>query len=140
MESTGYKIVALQHLDEFIEKDLLFADEVPYDISSADFINLIRYAEYICTDSFHGTCFSIINYKKFLTFNRFKPQNIQSTNTRIDSLLKMAGLEERQVSDMSNTDKLIEKINKDIDYINVDKRLDIKKRESFSYLSDALEE
>ena len=50
-EQTGCKIVALTHLDEYVKSDEGYADETPYDIDPADFLNLIRYAEYVCTDS-----------------------------------------------------------------------------------------
>ena len=33
-----------------------------YDIDSEQFVNLIRYAKYICTDSFHCTVFSILHH------------------------------------------------------------------------------
>lgn len=65
-DMTGMKIVALQHLDEYIPSDEGFADEAPYDVGPAEFLNYIRNAEYICTDSFHCSVFSILYKKKFL--------------------------------------------------------------------------
>ena len=56
-EETGCKIIALTHLDEFVKSDEGYADETPYDIGPADFLNLIRNAEYVCTDSFHCSVF-----------------------------------------------------------------------------------
>ena len=55
----GYQIVALQHIDEFVKRDLSFGDVTPYDVAPQDFINLLSNAEVVLTDSFHGTMFSI---------------------------------------------------------------------------------
>lgn len=46
-EATGCKIIALTHLDEFVKSDEGYADETPYDIDPADFLNLIRNGEYV---------------------------------------------------------------------------------------------
>jgi len=62
-EKTGCKIVALTHLDEYVKSDENYADETPYDIGPAEFLNLIRNAEFVCTDSFHCSVFSIL-YKR----------------------------------------------------------------------------
>ena len=50
---TGYKIVTIPFLDEFVESDITFGDCQLFDVGPAEFMNLIRYAEYVCTDSFH---------------------------------------------------------------------------------------
>lgn len=70
-KSTGLKIVALRHMDQYVEDDESFGDYAPYDVAPDRFLNLLRGAEYVCTDSFHGTCFSIINEKRFMIFNRY---------------------------------------------------------------------
>ncbi len=54
--------------------------------TAGDFINLFANAKYIVTKSFHGTVFSIIFRKNFLTFN---------SDARIDELLKITSLEGR---------------------------------------------
>ena len=57
----GMKVVALRHMDQYVEEDENFGDFAPYDVSPERFLNLLRNAEYVCTDSFHGTAFSILN-------------------------------------------------------------------------------
>ena len=94
-ESTGYKIAALLHLDEYIKTDENYADITPYDIGPKEFVNLIRYAKYVCTDSFHCSVFSILYSREFFTFRRYARNTRQSTNSRIDSLLDSVGLSER---------------------------------------------
>lgn len=135
---TGYEVVALQHLDEFIEADIDFGDKKPFNVGPSEFINLIRNAEYVCTDSFHGTCFSILNHKQFYTFNRYAPKSSQSTNTRIDSLLGIVGLENRRMSSKEDYERGIEFIGDAIDYTMVDNKLCIAREKSVKYLKDAL--
>lgn len=135
---TGYQIVALQHLDEYVEEDVGYADISAYDIGPAEFINLIRNAEYVCTDSFHGSCFAILNHKKFFTFNRFQTKNSQSTNTRIDSLLQLVGLEDRRVNHNIHEKQLRGELEQEIDYAVVDKKLDIERERSLCFLEKAL--
>lgn len=138
-EITGYKIVALQHLDEFVENDMDYADIVPYNIGPSEFVNLIRNAEYICTDSFHGSCFSILNHKKFFTFNRFQNQNSQSTNTRIDSLLELSGLTNRRVADLSSLSQINKMLENEIDYDVVDQKIEAERQKSFEFLKKSLD-
>ena len=131
-EKTGYKIVVLKHLDEFIPEDENFGDYAPYDIGPIEFINLIKYAEYVCTDSFHGTVFSIINHKDFFTFSRYEKEVQESTNTRLVSLLKLLGLENR----MNNDEIMNATI---INYDDVDIKLLKLRENSLTYLKDAID-
>lgn len=75
--------------------DLDFGDiNLPF-ASPEDFISLIMHAEYIFTDSFHACVFSLIYKKRFLVFNRDKSNRM---NTRIVSLMKLFGTENRFLS------------------------------------------
>ena len=108
-ESTGLKIVALRHMDQYVEDDESFGDYAPYDVAPDRFLNLLRGAEYVCTDSFHGTCFSIINEKKFMIFNRYANTSATSKNSRIDSLCQNLGVSDRRFSgDISTIQKIID--------------------------------
>ncbi|RKM59560.1 polysaccharide pyruvyl transferase family protein [Butyrivibrio sp. XB500-5] len=137
-EKTGLKIVTLPHLDEYVLGDENFGDYQLYKVGPSEFVNLIRNAEYVLTDSFHGTCFSILNHKKFLTFNRFQAGNTQSTNTRIDSLLGMMNLSSRRVQSYSCGDELLSLIEENIDYSIVDLILDEERTKAEEYLIQAL--
>ena len=96
----GLKVVALLHLDQYIASDENYVDFAPWHVSPADFVNLVKNAECVCTDSFHGTVFSIIYSRPFFTFKRFNRKASLSTNTRITSLLTRLGLMDRLVTDM----------------------------------------
>lgn len=132
---TGYKIVALQQLDAYIKSDIKFADEAPYNVDPSDFINIIRNAAFVCTDSFHGTVFSILNHKTFFTFRRFKTKSTMSTNSRIDSLLEPLGLKSRLLDVEGNIDSVMKET---IDYIQVDNKLENFRKNSKAFLEKAL--
>lgn len=55
----GCKIIALRHLDQYVPNDENFGDIALYDVAPDRFLNLLRGASYVCTDSFHGSCFSM---------------------------------------------------------------------------------
>ena len=135
-KKTGYKIVALLHLDQYIKADEEYADEAPYDVSPADFINLVKNAEIVCTDSFHGTVFSLIYGKKFFTFMRFSDKATLSTNSRINTLLKRLGVEDRLVKQSSDVDEMLAK---EINTKAIEERLNAFRSDSLEYLTKALE-
>ena len=63
------------------------------DIGPLEFLTLFKNAEYICTDSFHGTMFSIIFEKDFNTFTSKK----QKQDSRRENILSLAGLLSRLI-------------------------------------------
>ena len=128
-KTTGCNIVALRHLDQFIPQDENFGDYAPYDVGPAEFLNYLRRSQYVCTDSFHGSVFSIIYKKKFVTFNRYDEQSRHSKNSRIDTLCKNLGLEERRFNG-----NVIETMQHDIDYDAVKAKFLVLKAESEAYL------
>lgn len=134
-KKTGCRIVTIPHLDEFVENDLTFGDKQLYHVGPAEFVNLIRHAEYVCTDSFHGTVFSILNHKQFVTFSRFAEGSKNSRNSRIDSLLSQTGLTARHCKDYPH---MIEQIERSIDYVQAEKKLTEMRRRSVEYLDSAL--
>ena len=70
-EKTGYKIIGLLHGSVYIAADEYYVDSAPFNIEPGEFINLIRNAKFMCTDSFHGTVFSILNSTLFFAFRRY---------------------------------------------------------------------
>lgn len=135
-EKTGFKIVSLNHLDEYVKYSDKFADEAPFDVGPSEFLNLIRNAEFVCTDSFHGTVFSLIHQKKFFVFRRYQNKSKVSTNSRLDSLLKIVNLSDRMLEGNEAVDELVEK---EIDYDWVNEKLEKFREESKTFLRGALE-
>lgn len=135
-EKTGYKIVALQQLDDYIPSDEGFADEAPY-VGPREFLNYIRNAEFVFTDSFHCSVFSILYKKNFFTFSRFAEGAKQSTNTRIDNLLHITGLEDRRMTKDKTVDGVI---NYKGSFDGVDDKLNAYRKSSMEYLHNALKD
>ena len=133
---TRLPIVCCPHLDHFNPCDIEFGDVQRFNTDPVDFLNLIRNAEFVCTDSFHGSVFSIINHKKFMTFNRFSGENKHSTNTRIDNLLGKTKLTERRW--IPGEADIFRRINNEIDYNLVDSIISDWRESSWSFLNEAL--
>lgn len=131
-EKTGLTLVTCPFADSFVASDKDFGDVQMYDMDSADFVNLIRHAEFVLTDSFHGTVFSILNHRQFLTFNRFQ-EGKDSRNSRIDSLCTMLDLHNRRYT--GQIDAIFDSVN----YEQVEQRLHAFRSESIQYLKDALQ-
>ncbi len=104
-----------------------------YDVDPFDFIRLVRDAKYIVTDSFHGSVFSILFQKKFMTFYRKDPNAKGSTHSRIDSLFNIFGLSNRLFKT-----NLYSEIQQDIDYEYTNEVLAQMREESIKFLSDSL--
>lgn len=125
---TGCKIVINPHMEEYRSADEGIGDYICYDLNPYDFVKLLSEANYVCTDSFHGTAFSIIMHRKFITFYR---EFGQSTNSRIDNLLSIFDLRDR----LFNGD--VECIEQEIDYKGVDKTLEGYRKESLIFFKNA---
>lgn len=128
-------IVVLRHLDEIVPADEQFGDYSPYDIDPSGFVNLIRNAEVVLTDSFHGTVFSVLHHKRFATYYRFETTDGQSRNSRIDSLFAHLGLKERLVTQSGQSIRVLCRV---IDYSAVDQSLSDWRKDSWSFLTKAL--
>lgn len=67
-------------------------------VGPAEFLHVIRDAEYVFTDSFHGSIFSMLFNVQFVTFRRF-PYDENSMNSRIVNLHQMIGTEDHIVDE-----------------------------------------
>ncbi len=95
-----------------------------------EFLNYIKNAEYVLTDSFHATALSIIFNKKFIDI---LPNN--NTQTRIESVLKLFGIEKQILKNYNNFELIDNTINYDI----VNKKIQEEKEKSISLLKNAIE-
>jgi len=136
-DKLGMKIVALQHMDEYDAGDRKYADEVLYNIDPGQFVSLIRDAEMILTDSFHGSVFSVLYHKGFFVLNRHKDNESRSTNSRIETLCSMLNLQTRHLPNeaLNDIDSLVQNA---IDYKAVDKSLEEHRNMSIDFLTNAL--
>lgn len=100
-------------------------------IGPGEFVYLIHKANFVCTDSFHGTVFSILKERRFFTFKRYKDRSKTSENSRIYTLLNMIGCPERLIS---SRDEIIDLYKMDLDYKAIYERIERKKLESEMFL------
>lgn len=131
----GLKIVTMPFLDnEKIELyDFKFGDIKLWDASPADFITVIRNAEYVFTDSFHCMLFSCMYHRDFYTF----PKIGQAQINRMLNFQKLISASEHMISDEIDV-REIENV-KRIDWNYVDSVLNDKRKESETYLKNVLD-
>lgn len=113
----------------YVQPGKIFADA-----GIEELLALIKNATYILTDSFHITVFSLIFNRQFITFQRFRENDLTSQNARVNNLLKIAEIPERMISYKS---KHVPDMG-DIDYKTVNKYLDEKINKSKAYLREVL--
>lgn len=59
---------------------------------------LIHHAKAVITDSYHGTLFSLLFHRDFITFERFRKEDSLCQNSRIDQLRETFHIDNRIVS------------------------------------------
>nr|WP_294465697.1 polysaccharide pyruvyl transferase family protein [uncultured Sellimonas sp.] len=94
-----------------------------------DFLSYIKHAEIVITNSFHGTAFSILFEKKFVSVK------LASTSSRVENLLEIVGLSDHLITDISNSE--IAELTYDGERVRT--RLEAKRIESIQYLKEIIE-
>lgn len=110
-----------------------FSDEILIGKSPMDFVNLIRNAECVFTDSFHGCAFSINHQKQVFVSYRVR-KGLASRNSRIDNILRIFGLQDRLIQDFETA-----AVDDVIDYELVQHHLLENRAESEEFLHRALQ-
>lgn len=108
------------------------ADRTVYFSNPGDFLSLMYYADYVVTNSFHGTAFSINLNKQFWVY---LPSGF---GTRILSILVLCRLQDRLLA----SDEIVEdsQINVPIDYVPVNAILDGEREKAHAFLDKALKD
>ncbi len=114
----GWKLVEISLRATNAEKGHIMR----YDAGVEEFVSLVKYSEYVVTNSFHGTIFAVQYKKPFLVFLR------EQGNTKINELLELFGLHNRLYVFQNECIK-------DIDYGFVHRNIDVAKRDSINFLS-----
>ncbi len=136
-KKTGLKLVTIPYIDEYVKADDGFGDIIPKSVGPFEFVNIISNAKYVCTDSFHGSVFSVLYEIPFFTFSRYKKETGDSTNSRLYSFLNMVGMKSRLRSERDSIEKeeLV-----GVDFSEAKAILDLGRRESLQYLKHALDD
>lgn len=130
----GMKVLSIPMKSD--EKTKAFGDFVVNDASPEDFLSFIKYAQYVFTDSFHASVFSVVYKKEFFVFNR---NSYSEMSSRIVTLVDMFDLGERfcNTSERENL-SYIESVD-NIDYSKNFEKFDIMKKRSVDFLLINLE-
>lgn len=131
------KIVTLPYLEnDYRHCDKDFGDVKLFDVSPKELLSLIEGAEYVFTDSFHVTAFSIIFEKQFFVFERNSSLKMES---RIYSLTDLFNLNNRFFNNMNvlNIEQLLNI--EDIVYKNKQKDFYKMKQKSIDFLMQNIE-
>ncbi len=133
-KSKKLKIVTLPYLAGAIIGEN-FGDYRLFDISPADFISLIKYADCVFTDSFHATVFSHIYRKDFFVFQR---EGYKGMSDRIYSLTSLFDTQERFCDTREKANINYVKNLKAIDYNRTFIKFEEMKEKSIKFLESNL--
>ena len=98
------------------------------DAGPREFVELFMNAEFVITDSFHGTCFALNFEIPFVSVCPKKHAN------RLESLLTLVGLEER----LMKSENDISAIDQGVDFAEPTMRLNQARNDSLSFVEGAL--
>ncbi|MDY3281682.1 polysaccharide pyruvyl transferase family protein [Dysosmobacter sp.] len=128
-EATGLPVVQLCGIRQKVHPKA----HCVLDAGPAEFLGLFRGAAYVCTNSFHGTVFSVQFEKPF--FTAVAPSEMAKPEvSRTYSLLGRLGLTDRIIGKGDTAELAAE-----VDWEGVRQRLEEKRRDSLEYLRCALE-
>ncbi|SDA30679.1 Polysaccharide pyruvyl transferase [Ruminococcus sp. YE71] len=133
-KKTGLPIVMMPFFGEIAEYDNKLNAKFVDNPDPSHFVSAIKNAEYVCTDSYHGTVFSILYRKNVLVFRRHSADSGKNTFSRLESLLSIAGMKDRIVNDVWEDRFLTDTI----DYEQVHKNIAKLRKYSWDYLSESL--
>jgi hypothetical protein len=130
-ENTGLRVVSLP----FSYLDIKNSKIEKIWGGPKEFLSLIRNASVVCTDSFHGTMFSINFNTNFYSFCKMDDDFADSENSRLYCALGLFGLSHRLVKNCVDAPTKIEPIN----FKSVNDILEQKRMESMEYLVEMLQ-
>lgn len=118
----------------FVSREILSSDQKLNDVGPADFINLIKNAAFVITDSFHATAFSINFHVPFISLLRQELTERNEMSSRIYSILKQLQLDFRLVKNVEDIpERLME-----MDFGTSEELLNIYREQSLCFLMEGL--
>lgn len=107
-----------------------FIDCTPFEV-----FNYFANAEFVITDTFHGSIFSIVTHQKFVTIVRKSVGEKYGNEEKLTDLLNRLNLKDRIVFDYKNIEEII---NKKINYEKVEKILECERKKTLNYLKEEI--
>ena len=136
-KKTKRTIITFPHILENVVRkcDLFFGDVHDYTSGPREFLDLIRHADFVVTDSFHACVFSMIFNTPFAVFERNRTNEKGNMNSRIYDFLEEYHLErqlvtEKELEDMNDIPK--------VDFAYAHEHWQKRRAESLTYLENAL--
>lgn len=120
-EENGWKVVEISLRATNAERHQMF-----YEAGVEEFLSLVKNAEVVVTNSFHGAIFSVQYKRPFYVFSR------EQCDSKIDEVLQLFGLRDRL---MINGEEDIES---NINWDDVHKRIDEARNQAFNFLINEL--
>lgn len=105
-----------------------FTADEGFSLTIEEWLAMFRDASFIITDSFHGTIFSIIFNKPFISLT-----NETRGNSRFESLLFMLGLEKRLNLSFESV------VDNDIDWVKIREKIYVLRSQAFAFLHENLD-
>ena len=121
-KENGWKVVEISLRATNSSKHRMF-----YEAGVEEFLSLVKYAECVVTNSFHGLIFSVQYKRPVYVFSR------EQCDTKIEEVLELFGLNNRLMVTGE------EDVSSDIDWETVNNRIRDARKESFEFLKMELE-
>lgn len=110
--------------------DIVRSGKLKWCPTVEEYLGLIRDAQFVVTDSFHATVFSVLFHTKFMVIYP------EQASSRIRSLLLLLNLEERGHENVPK----VEQAEAEIDFRNADAILELERKKSRDYMSMIISE
>lgn len=123
----GLKVYAIGGAQSCADK---FIDCSPFEV-----LSYFKNAEFIITDTFHGSIFSIIMGKQFATLVRKSHGNEYGNEEKLTDLLKRLKLEDRKSYEINDIHKIL---NKKINYEKVNEIIEKERAKAYDYLREEI--
>lgn len=120
--------------NEILVADIVNEDSNYSHLTIEEWISAVKNADYIVTNSFHCTMFSLYFNKPFVVF-KYRLHKGGSMNTRLDSILSQTGLTYRFLS-FDEHRKTEEVLKEKIDWNNINEELDKLRQIGVKFLKD----
>lgn len=112
-------------------KDFKKKNNLLWEVGPSEFLGLIANAEYVCTDSFHGTIFSVNFHKEIRAFVKHSGNAFGGDNSRLFDILNRLGLEKQLITEYKSGTKIVDCR---IDFSRVDSLLAAEREKSMKYV------
>lgn len=124
-KSHNLKLLALGGVHDFCDE---YINANPFEM-----LQYMKNAQYVVTDTFHGTVFSIKFNKQFATISRQGHEGVYGNQEKIEDLLRRFELESRLLGKPSDLRGLLER---EIDYVAINGKIEREVQSSLLYLEN----